>query len=67
MSSSNLSSEDSVSIKSISVDDTPDTESARGPVLVELPPVLEVMSSTAASASSEGNGFDIVESILENQ
>lgn len=41
VSSSNLSSEDSVSIKSISADDTPETELARGPVFVELAPVSE--------------------------
>lgn len=52
VSSSNLSSEDSVSIKSISADDTPDTESARGPVFVELPPLSEVAASNHVKATT---------------
>lgn len=64
VSSSNLSSEDSVSIKSISVDDTPDTESARGPLFVELPPVSEVTSSII---TFEGNEYDAVESEHKNK
>lgn len=52
VSSSNLSSEDSVSIKSISADDTPDTESARGPVFIELPPVSEIVTSSLVKSDS---------------
>ncbi|XP_034249047.1 kinesin-like protein KIF13A isoform X2 [Thrips palmi] len=60
VSSSNLSSEDSVSIKSISADDTPDTESARGPVFVELPPLSEVTASNHVKSNT--NQSDVVPS-----
>lgn len=52
VSSSNLSSEDSVSIKSISADDTPDTELARGPLFIELPPVSEVLPVNLVKSDS---------------
>lgn len=42
VSSTNLSSEDSMSLRSISVDETPDLES-RPPLTIDLKPVTEVV------------------------